>query len=289
MCIHYLWRVNFPGEHISLTVTEKSMEFIRFARNILSKGSIDQVIHSCLLAGNNILSSMMKAYFSPLLIIAPWGIILFYRKFKSFTDARGILSFCLLSIVIFIFEIPHMNNGHYFGMFPAIIFSILVLIVSLKEMFLRIEGKMVRSIVILLVPVVLIVALMARGYRDFYRSYSTFGIVKILRSSLPIRSTLYTPYGASLKIKGFNGLAIKNKYQLKRIGYIQKHELVTLLQDEKEVYLFLDDYFINHFYWVGRFFTKIQKEVIEGITVERLEIISPDSPNIGYLFKIYYE
>ena len=291
MAINYYWRAESSTEGFSLTIASRSAFLYDFIYKEIFTGytNVFAIFNRMLDVSARISMSLVKAYFSPLIIITPLVSIIFFLSFKSFFRKKGISTFCLLSIFCCVFEMPYLHEGNYYGLIPAVFLSTLVLVAALREIFLITDGKIVRAVVIFLLPIVLIIGLFARGYRDYYRLNSVKGILKIIEKEVPIEATLYTPYGRMINVKGFKNLIKRKQYKIRALMYLRKNEIKKLMTGHDEVYIFLDDYYINHFYWIGKFWTKIKSENHNGIRIKNLNVISENSPNTGYFLKLNRE
>lgn len=234
--------------------------------------------------------NLIKSFFSPVLIIFPIIVLGFGREIKLSNYSRGLYSISFLVIAMYFLELKNLASGNYEQMYAAIVFSILVSSIGCHRLYNRFKYPYVRAIIVLLLPISLAIGLLGRGYRDFYRQQSIFGIMpEISKNIKSSNNIIYLPFGKNLNAKGFNLFKKEKSLNVFRVPQFKMEDYHQLLQGQKIVYMFLDDYFIFNFYWHGKNLLEINDQVtVNNVLIKKL--FTTDTPNNkGYLFSIEWK
>ena len=141
---------------------------------------------------------LVKAYFSPIIVILPLFYFFFDKKDKS------ILVLSILGVVFPLFEINNIKLGQYHHLYSSIYVLLIVCVYVLSQVIKHNSYPAIKIIFSLMIPIVLITGLGARIHRDYYRRQSMEDVGKVLmQRSDSINASMYVPFGQNLPVKDF--------------------------------------------------------------------------------------
>ena len=268
-----------------VSILGKSTQFFSYSPKTLTQSVIELITF---LTNNNLFNdltlvsrTMVKAYFSPIIFIAP--LILFLTPLRK----KELFPLLILSFLMPVFELPILAKSEYHHLYSSIFLLTIATAFSLKEMIKIQKIPLIRAFFALSLFGILVIGLGARVHRDYYRRQSMVSIGKTLEDRRDtVNAKIYTPFGKLLPVKGF--LHAKKKLNLKVYPVfknLKKDKVHLLLGDSSHIFLFIDDYFIYEEYWNGEFWRKKDLK-IPNLKIELISLINENSPNVGRLFKI---
>ena len=234
--------------------------------------------------------SLMKSYFSPLLMIFPFMILAFGRELKISNYSRGLYSISLLVCSVFFLEFKNLTQSNYSQIYWAIILSILISSIGCQRLYHKFSYLSLKIFIMVFLPISLAIGLGARGYRDFFRQQSMVGIMDGIEKTMTETDQLiYLPFGQDLNAKQFIQYKIKHNLEIRKLPHLSKNNFSTILLNNKQAYLFIDDYFIFNYYWHGQFLKDIQTSLkLDHLLITKL-FQTEGSRNRGYLFKLEWQ
>jgi hypothetical protein len=225
--------------------------------------------------------TMVKAYFSPVIFIAP--LILFLRPLRK----KELFPLLSVGFLLPIFQLPKLVESDYHLLYSSVFLLTIATTFSLKEMIKVQKIPLMKSFLALSLVGILLVGLGVRVHRDYHRRQSMVSVSETLIQRSDTKGIkLYTPFGKLLPVKGF--IKTKNKLNLKIVPIfknLKKDKVHLLLGDSTSIFLFIDDYFIYEAYWSGEFWRQKNLD-IKNLKVELISLVNENSPNVGRLFKI---
>ena len=226
--------------------------------------------------------TLVKAFVSPLLpLLAALAVLKPYRSSLSRRRCGVVVGLMLLAGAAYV---PFLLEARYLYLSVALSFAPAA--VGYAWVIGSSERVLVRVIAFVGLPLLLVLGVGARIYREYPRGLSSVGLEQVYASSVPGGSLVYSPFGqVPTTVTEF---ARTHAISHQPLPFVTVEGVGSLVPPGRsEVFVFVDSYYIESYFPEGRFLEEVLQQVgRDGTEISRIARLDRSPRNRGFLLRV---